>query len=494
MIAHERRKDAQFKPADQQVFGGITAKPAQIRTGKEEAAHVQSGEHLQVQFQVSPPGAVVALPETAVAVCADIARAAEEQEAVIGIKGMHAVHGGPCHAIAVEVVDLVMAHTQAVHVMIEGLVVVAVVGHGGKGPLQLPVVVHAQVFASEFIGHAVGQVNALHGIEQGGFIHVIPETVDAGFEQRTVQGTEPGPGAAVEVIGEEAQARPDRGAEQRAVFPFDKGVVLEAFFAGAVFGIVRNAGINDGDQVNVFPAHACDETGQVRNLFRMPGEVAVLVHIVDIQADTVDRNAAGAVLMDNAVHVFGRAVTPAALDVSEGPEGRKVGFSDQTAQFAADRPGGIAGDHIQREIAVEGGDHDLLHAGIPEIPDHFAGIIQKQTERPLFSGDHNEVMGAVQALPVLGVHDVIAVPGAVDMSALVDAAHSFAQAEDHVIGFERHGKGNGRRVFSDREALGITGENRQVADHGLGGKGAAIDVALNHEKTSQLHSLIILTS
>ena len=75
MIPHKRRVYAKLKPAQQKVFRGIVSEPAQIGAGKEIAAHVQAGHHLQVHKNMRPPGLVVALPDARKAVGADIAGA-----------------------------------------------------------------------------------------------------------------------------------------------------------------------------------------------------------------------------------------------------------------------------------------------------------------------------------------------------------------------------------------------------------------------------------
>ncbi len=66
MVAHQGGKDPQLQPAKQQILRGVLPEAAQIRPVEEEAAHVQGGKLLQVQQNVTPPGAVISLPNTAV--------------------------------------------------------------------------------------------------------------------------------------------------------------------------------------------------------------------------------------------------------------------------------------------------------------------------------------------------------------------------------------------------------------------------------------------
>ena len=72
MIAHQRRKNAERQPAEQEFPCRIRAEAAQIRAGIQESAHIQRRHHTDIQQKVRPPGLVVARPDAAVAVHADI--------------------------------------------------------------------------------------------------------------------------------------------------------------------------------------------------------------------------------------------------------------------------------------------------------------------------------------------------------------------------------------------------------------------------------------
>ena len=60
-------------------------------------------------------------------------------------------------------------------------------------------------------------------------------------------------------------------------------------------------------------------------------------------------------------------------------------------------------------------------------------------------------MAGVQSGLVLGVGEIVHVPGAVEVAALVDAAQALAQAEDHVVRVQRQGEGNGAILPGDGE-------------------------------------------
>ena len=73
------------KETQQELAGGVGAEAAQVRSGIEEAAHVQGGHHLQVQEQMGPPGLVVSGPDSAVAVHPDVGGAGEREEAPVRV-------------------------------------------------------------------------------------------------------------------------------------------------------------------------------------------------------------------------------------------------------------------------------------------------------------------------------------------------------------------------------------------------------------------------
>ena len=79
MVSHQRSENAESQPAEHQIFRGVRAEAAKISTGIQETAHVQGWKHMKVQKDMGPPGFVVAHPDTAVTVHADIGRTGEHQ-------------------------------------------------------------------------------------------------------------------------------------------------------------------------------------------------------------------------------------------------------------------------------------------------------------------------------------------------------------------------------------------------------------------------------
>ena len=196
VVAHQRYKHGQFQPAQQQVARGVAAKAADVRTDVQKAAHIQRGQHLQVQQNMRPPGAVVPGPDAAVAVHADVGRAREQQNALLRAQPGEGLGGRARHVVAVQVVHGVMAHHLPADVVVEPRVVFFAAGQ------PRPLLRHAQQghVAALGQGFAVGfgQVcEPLFGVEDRRLVHIVPEPVDAGVQQHAVLPAEPGAGFGV---------------------------------------------------------------------------------------------------------------------------------------------------------------------------------------------------------------------------------------------------------------------------------------------------------
>ena len=79
MIPEERRKYGKLHPAKEQILRDICTEAACICAGIQIAAHVQGRHHLNIHLQMRPPGQIVSLPDSSVAMHSDI-RSPGEQE------------------------------------------------------------------------------------------------------------------------------------------------------------------------------------------------------------------------------------------------------------------------------------------------------------------------------------------------------------------------------------------------------------------------------
>ena len=121
MVAHQRRQEAEFQPA--QGRRGVRAEAAQVGTGIQKAAHLHTGHHLDVGQQLPPGGVVVAQPDAAVPVRTDHAGTAVQQHPLFRVLFCEGFARCAGHAAAVEVVHPVVTDLLAVHFVVEAGIV-----------------------------------------------------------------------------------------------------------------------------------------------------------------------------------------------------------------------------------------------------------------------------------------------------------------------------------------------------------------------------------
>ena len=123
VVAHQRGEQTELKPAQGKIRRGIAGEAAEVGTAVQETAHLDTGHHLDIGQQLGPAGIVVAQPDAAVAVAANEAGAAVKQGALARAQVGKGFASGAGHAAAVEVVDLIVAHLLAVHLVVEAGIV-----------------------------------------------------------------------------------------------------------------------------------------------------------------------------------------------------------------------------------------------------------------------------------------------------------------------------------------------------------------------------------
>ena len=484
MIAHEGREDAQLQETGQQVLRDIAAEAAQVAAGIEEAAEIQVRQHLQGHLQVAPPGEIIPLPDAAVAVGADEGGTGEQQETPVRIETAEGIRRGAGHEGAIQVMHPVMADRGAVHLMIEGTVILRIVRDAVEDILQAPHGFIVHIAGAQLLHPAEGGGHAVLRIEQGGLIHIVPETFDTGRQQGLVEIAEPAAGILPEEIGEAAVPGPDGGGEIGAVLLFAE---VTAGFSGVIRRVAFlpfDAGIDNRNQADMILLHVRAEAGQVREGILPPGEVFEIFHIVDIEADRVQRDAPLPVLRGDGADFRLAGIAPAALDIAEGPAGREIAAPGEAAEGTGQLREGILLQDIQVQLAVLRGDNGGIRTGIPEIPGDRARIIQEDAEERIRTEKDQEGMGAVEAVRALRMVKDIIVPGAVQEAALINAADGFAQAEEAVLRLEGAGQHDAVAVPGKGEEGNRPRFRRQGKNNSIRRERGAEGILPDHEKTS----------
>ena len=156
VIAHQRGKQAELQPAQGKIGRSIVGKTAQIRASVQKAAELHIGHHLDIGQKLCPCGSVVTQPDAAVAVAADEAGAAVEQRASAGAQAGKGFACRAGHIAAVEVVHPVMAHSSAIHVVVEAGIVRGGVHQAQRAAYHLAkeLILHDVVLPAQFV-HAL---------------------------------------------------------------------------------------------------------------------------------------------------------------------------------------------------------------------------------------------------------------------------------------------------------------------------------------------------
>ena len=412
---------------------------------------------------------------------ADEGTAGEEQGPAVRVEAPEAFRRGFGHAGAVKIVHEIVADGLSVHQVIKAPVIFRVVGEAAESAAQAPggLISHAALPQGIHLREGVG--DAFVGIEEGGFVHIVPEALDPGLQQGTVQTAEPAADVLPQEIREDAAAGPDRRDEIAPVLLFAETV---PGFAGIVRGIAFlhfDPRVDDGYQAEMILFHLPGEPRQVRESVRLPGEVFEVHHIVDIHADRVQGDMPFPVFGNDRADFLLAGVAPAALDISESPAGREIAAAGKLPERAGDPGEGIPLDQIHVQVPVHGGDDRPVPAGITQVPDDLSRIVEEDPQEPIRAEEDQEVMAAVEGGLRLGMVEDVAVPALIAVAALVHAAHRLPQAEEHLVRPQGKGEGNAA-VFAGlhvKKGQG-TGLRGQMSDDGAGGKGRAEGIFPDH--------------
>ena len=484
VVAQQRGENAQPVPPQHQILGRVAAEAADVGACIQEAAHIQRRQHVQAEQDVAPPRAVVAHPDAAVAVHPNRRRTGVHQNALVRLQSVERLARRAGHVIAEQVVYLVVAHPAFLRVVVEKLVVALVVGQLRHLVLELEVGVDVQIHLAVGVDVLEGLLQRLLRIEDRRLVHIVPEALDALIQQHFIVVAEPAARVGVEHIGEVDAPRPDARHEGLAVLLRAEIAVLDAFLVDVVARLDLDARVDDGHKMHALRLHLGGQLRQIGERLGVDGEVLVAVHIVDVKADGIQRDAVVAVTRHNAAHLVGGHVAPTALACAERPFRRDVAAAGQSAQAVHDAGQRVLADEIHGKIVVRQRDFQRIVVGVAAVEDNLAGVIDEDAELRPRPRDDQEVVRAVQRAFVLGVAGVVAAFALVDPAALVDAAHVLAKAVQHVLG--RHRVGEAAAVLRQVGQGVHVGEVR--AGHDLGIEGVAGNFAIDQRNTSYIVS------
>ena len=406
VIAIDGLEGAEFEPLGEEVGWGRTGKAADVGTAEREAAETEVDELRCGHAEMVPGGAVVSGPGGGVTLATGVAGAGEDEGALVGSEIEEAFVGGAGVLHAIDVVDLEVA--------------------GGAGLEAC-----ARDAMLDIIGHGFGW-----DVEDGGLVHVIPETGYAVVHEVLIESAPPLATALLSEVGEGGGAGPDGSDVGGAVGVFDEVVACGAGVEGGVAGKFGNVQVSDDDGVEVLFGEVVDHLGEAREVLCVDGEGAVLVLVVDVEIEGVGGEVVGAEAVGD-FHELGLVhVAIAGLLKTKGPEGRNG--------RGAGEPG-VGFDYFFRigaveEVVVEGavgGAEGVVVGGlVAEVEEGAEGVVEEDAEGAGGSVVDEEGDGFVDGVGGLLPTEGVGVPHDEGAAGAVEGAGLVAEAEEvRVDGF-----------------------------------------------------------
>src|SRR6266849_7552041 len=116
--------------------------------------------------------------------------------------------------------------------------------------------------------------------------------------------TPPGTHLTPGVIGENALTRPYATSKEFSVIVTAEVVMLHTLFIDDVVFINLRAGIDNGYQAKPLHVKIVYHVGKGRKLLCVPGKVAIAIHIIDVEPNSIARMIAFAELSGNLASLF----------------------------------------------------------------------------------------------------------------------------------------------------------------------------------------------
>ena len=428
---------------------------------------------------------VVAQPDAAVPVAANDAGTAVQQGAPAGAQVGKGLPGSAGHAAAVQIVHPVVPHLLPGQVVVEAGVVGRAVhqAHGTAHYLAEELFLLQVVFFTQLC-HAVQKCpEPLRGVEQRGFVHIVPEALNAAVGQHLVAVAEPVPHFRAQKIGKIGLAGP-HGSHKGGAVGFGAEIpLLQPLGAGGVLRVDAHARVDDGHQPDALLLQLGTQRSQIREALLVHRKIRVPLHIVDVQADHVQRQLVLAVLAGDGAHVLGSLVAPAALGKTKGPFGRDVAVADQLPEFGADGVRAVAGQDVQVVVRLFGAEGQPVVPGVADIVEHLSREIHEHAKDAAArtAVDEQKIVRSIVRKPVFSVVRLVGVVGHIMPAALVDAAGHLAQAVHHGILCQREAPAP---VWFCGEVRHCGGGRLHRQHDALGGQRAAKGKTLDHGKNS----------
>jgi hypothetical protein len=182
-------------------------------------------------------------------------------------------------------------------------------------------------FAAAFMA-IVDRHGSLWSVEHAGFVHVVPDSVGAaGGQKIPIQIAPPTSHVGLSEIGKDRRTSPHSAVILLAVFGLHPNVVLHSGIVDRIAWFELGCWIDHPDTFESALMQVIAEPGRVRISYRIKGEDAEAVHIIDIHPDHIAGKIPATEPVSYFFHSALRIVGKTALLISEGPQRRKLDFA-----------------------------------------------------------------------------------------------------------------------------------------------------------------------
>ena len=190
-------------------------------------------------------------------------------------------------------------------------------------------------------------------------------------------------------------ARPYSRHKIGTVFFFAKETVLNALFVYVIALFNLDARVNNRYQVDSFRTHFFYKVLKVRETLGIHGEILEILHVIDVHVYHVKGNAEFFVSGGYLTDILSCLVAPAALTVTESPDGGYVALAHKDPESLNQFQRGFPAEYIKIIIIVLSPDNKLIKVGVTDIELNLAGIVHKKAEA-FGSVIHNEeILGSI---------------------------------------------------------------------------------------------------
>ena len=273
-------------------------------------------------------------------------------------------------------------------------------------------------------------------------------------------------------------ARPYSSFEVGSILTAAEVAFFTAFFVNVITLFDFHTGIDDRNEMDLFFFHILYKSLEIRETFFIYGEVLVILHVVNIHVNHIERHMVFAVFFYYRAEIILCFVAPAALTVAESKLRSNVAASDDAAELFYDIKIGITGDHVNVEIGVFAGNGHRIGSCVADIETQGARIIEEESYVCL-AGDDDEVVCCIQRGFALYVIRIIGAVTDVKKAAFVDAAVGFTKSEYHVIVSKFGGEGEAV-LGGEGTIIRVSFGSRDLFYNSFGLKWGSVDKFFNH--------------